>query len=376
MKKTQVALAALALVASTAALADGVRISGTLDAGIAHTTTLQTSAVDGSGQSGTRSVGTYFSGAGGWVAGNNMTFSGDEDLGGGMKADFNLTKGINLGQGNDSNGGTGSGFTQAANIGLSGGFGSLRAGLQFSPFIASYAGTGTSGNGHFFVNRLLSIGGGTAEYTHNAGTAAPGNTSGGFWIPNSISYTSPALSGFTLVGLTTTKASGDGKLVDPLNTNSYSAYTLTGAIGPINTSIAYHQRTKVFSASSVSANMPVAAGLTAYANYMSAKYDASLTTMGGEKIGSYSVGLAYDLSDALNVSLQYAANDVTGGNQHLTGLGAKYTLSKRTFAYGSWTNASNGASSSFDNRIGGTNALYGGNLDSNRTIAVGVAHSF
>jgi len=37
MKKTQVALAALALVASTAALADGVTVSGSLDAGVAHT---------------------------------------------------------------------------------------------------------------------------------------------------------------------------------------------------------------------------------------------------------------------------------------------------------------------------------------------------
>ncbi len=37
MKKTQVALAALALVASTAALADGVTLSGSLDAGIAAT---------------------------------------------------------------------------------------------------------------------------------------------------------------------------------------------------------------------------------------------------------------------------------------------------------------------------------------------------
>ena len=38
MKKTQVALAALALVASTAALADGVTIYGALDGAVAHST--------------------------------------------------------------------------------------------------------------------------------------------------------------------------------------------------------------------------------------------------------------------------------------------------------------------------------------------------
>jgi predicted porin len=380
MKKTQVALAALALVASTAALADGVKISGTLDAAVANTTTNQTSAIDGTGQTGTNSVGSYFSGAGGYVAGNNITISGDEDLGGGMKADFNLTKGFNLGNGADTNGGTATGFTQQANIGLSGGFGTLRAGLQLSPFIASYAGTGTSGNGHFFVNRLLSIGGGAAEFTRNGATAAPGNGSGGFFVPNSISYTSPSLSGFTIAALSTAKASGDGVLVDPLNTNSYQAYSLTGAIGSINTSVAYHQRTTVYSATSFSANAAVAPGLTAYANFMSVKYNAAVATMGDVKVGSYSLGLAYDATDALNVSLQYASNDIAGGKQSLTGFGAKYALSKRTFTYASLTSATNGASSSFDNRIGGTNALYnaagGGALDSNRTIAVGVAHSF
>jgi len=248
--------------------------------------------------------------------------------------------------------------------------------MQLSPFIASYAGTGTSGNGHFFVNRLLSIGGGSTEYTHNAGTGAPGSTSGGFWIPNSISYATPSIGGFTITALTTTKTGDGGVIADPVQTNSYQAYSITGAIGPINTSLAYHQRSNTFSGSSISANTALGAGLTGYANYMSVKYNDAVTTMGGEKVGSYSLGVAYDVSDALNVSLQYAANDISGGNQHLTGLSGKYALSKRTFAYASWTSATNGASSSFDNRVGVTNAVYGGNLDSNRTIAVGLAHSF
>jgi len=377
MKKTQVALAALALVASTAALADGVKISGTLDFAIANSTVNKGQTATGAGASGTDSIGTYVSGQGGWVAGNGITFSGSEDLGGGLKVDFNLTKGLSLGNGGDANGGTASGFTQQANLGLSGDFGTLRGGMQLSPFIASYAGTGTSGNGHFFVNRLLSIGG-SAAFLNNAGTAAPGSTSGGFFIPNSISYTTPSIGGFTIAALTTTKT-GDfagGAIADPVQTNSYQAYSITGAIGPINTSLAYHQRSNTYSASSISANTALGGGLTAYGNYMSVKYNDAAATMGGEKVGSYSLGVAYDVSDALNVSLQYAANDISGGNQHLTGLSGKYALSKRTFAYASWTSATNGASSSFDNRIGVTNAVYGGNLDSNRTIAVGLAHSF
>jgi len=284
MKKTQVALAALALVASTAALADGVKISGTLDVGIANTNLNKGQAAGGAGASGTDSIGTYFSGAGGYVAGNQITISGSEDLGGGLKVDFNLQKGLTLGTGADANGGTGSGFTNQANLGLSGDFGTLRGGMQLSPFIASYAGTGTSGNGHFFVNRLLSIGGGSTEYTHNAGTGAPGSTSGGFWIPNSISYATPSIGGFTITALTTTKTGDGGLITDPLQTNSYQAYSITGAIGPINTSLAYHQRSNTFSGSSISANTALGAGLTGYANYMSVKYNDAVPQWVAKKL--------------------------------------------------------------------------------------------
>jgi len=377
MKKTQVALAALALVASTATLANGVKISGNLEAGVANTTSLKGGAFDGTGPTGTDSIGTYFSGGGAFSAGNNITFSGSEDLGNGLKADFNLTKGLSLSNGSDANGGTATGFTQQANIGLSGDFGTVRAGQQLSPFIASYAGTGTSGNGHFFVNRLLSIGGSSA-FLVNGGTAAPGAGSGGFFVPNAISYSTPSIGGFTISALTTTKTGdfGGGLLADPVSTTSYQAYSVTGAIGAINASAAHHRRSEIYSATSVSANTALSSDLTLYANWMSTKYGSSVATMGGVTVGSYSLGLGYAMSDALNISLQYASNDISGGNQSLTGLSAKYNLSKRTFTYASWTSASNGASSNYDNRVGNTNALYAGNLDSNRTIAVGVGHSF
>ena len=69
MKKTQVALAALALVASTATLAN-VTVYGAVDAAAAHA----------SGK------GTYFDGTGAWTAPSHLGFKGSEDLGSGMKA--------------------------------------------------------------------------------------------------------------------------------------------------------------------------------------------------------------------------------------------------------------------------------------------------
>jgi predicted porin len=68
MKKTQVALAALALVASTAAMAN-VTIYGTLDAAITNTN---------------NGKGTAFDGTGSWTAPSHLGFKGSEDIGGGM----------------------------------------------------------------------------------------------------------------------------------------------------------------------------------------------------------------------------------------------------------------------------------------------------
>jgi len=84
MRKTQIALAAVALVASSAALANGVTVSGSLDAGIAS----QNSAIGGAKT-------TNFV-EGNWNGGSHMTFAGSEDLGGGLKEGFTLQTGFSM----------------------------------------------------------------------------------------------------------------------------------------------------------------------------------------------------------------------------------------------------------------------------------------
>ena len=51
MRNTKIALAVLALVASTAAMAEGVTISGVLDAGIANTTSTESTGATKVGRS-------------------------------------------------------------------------------------------------------------------------------------------------------------------------------------------------------------------------------------------------------------------------------------------------------------------------------------
>lgn len=365
----------MALAASSAAMAE-VTLSGTIDAGIANTSVRQGSAIDGSGAAaGAAKIGTYFSGAGGFVAGNNIIFSGSEDIGGGLKGSFTLAMGFDAGNGSFGNGGSGAGFTQQANVGLSGDFGSIKAGMQLSPFIASVAGTGMLGNGHFFVNRLLSVGGSTA-FLQNGGTAAPGASSGGFFVPNAISYTSPNVGGFTATVLTATKSGSEGSVVtDPAGTNRYTAASLTGAFGDLAVSLAYHTRSNVYKTTAISANYNLGS-IKLTGNYMTNRIDDGVATMGGIKVNSYGIGAGMDVSEALNVAIQYARNDIDGGEQALTGLHAKYSLSKRTFAYASHTRGTNGAMSAYEARIYNTNVVYGGNTQSNATTAIGIGHSF
>jgi len=375
MRNTKIALAVLALVASTAAMAEGVTISGVLDAGVANTTSTNAT--------GTAKVGTYFSGAGGFVAGNNLNFSGSEDLSGGMKVGFTLGMGYDAGNGSFGNGGSGAAFTQQANVSLSSDMGSLKLGQQLSPFISSIAGTGMLGNGHFFVNRLLSIGGGSESNVTNAGSAGSGAGNGGFFIANAISYTTPAIEGFTATILTTPKSGSQGSVnTTPAEANAYTAGSITGAIGDIGVSGAYHTRQGVYSAYSASANYKLGE-YTFVGNAMSSDYEvAGPAGIAGDKINSWGVGVGYDASEKVNLALQYAKNNVVAGAQSLVGAHLKYSLSKRTFTYFSYTNATNGAASAYEGRAypasvqGATLGLGNTSTVSNHTAAVGIAHSF
>lgn len=375
MRKTQVALAAVALLASTAAMAEGVTIYGVLDGGMANTT--------GSG--------TYFSGAGGFVAGNYFGFKGQEDLSNGTKAFFNLEAGIDL-NGYANNGGSSIGiyqdnqnavtganspiFSRQSNLGLtSESLGTITIGQQLTPFVASVAGTGTLGNGHFFVNRLI-MGGGFAPA---AITGAANASYEGFFIPNAISYATPSIGGFTATVLGST-ATGNTRGSIPAKADGlrYEAYTLTGAVADINVSAAYQRVPDAYKTWALSANTNLA-GFTIAANYMNNKF-----TTDANAVKSWNIGVGYDVMPALNVSLQYArvggqaaayniVQDSTSAldSQTLTGLSAKYSLSKRTALYASYTRATNGAQSAYDAR--GTYTNTGSN---NRTTAIGVMHSF
>jgi len=363
MKKTQVALAALALVASTAALAN-VTVYGAVDASVAHAN---------------NSKGTYFDGTGAWTAPSHLGFKGSEDLGGGLKASFQLETGVSLNNGAAGSGGSASAssstrafgglFTRVSTIGLSGEFGSLTFGQQLSPYIVTQvvgAGAGM-GPGQYFVNRMILSGYGAAAV--NVSGSSTNWQYDGFFIPNAINYTLPSLNGWTVNVMTTTKGGAtDGLISTQTDSDSYQAYTLSGAIGPVGVGAGYHTRKSTSNGMSAYASLPLSSDLTVVANYT--KEDA--TKAGGLEIGSTSVFANYRLSDPLSVQAAYARNDLSTAGT-LTNLSVKYDLSKRTSVYSIWGRGTGGADASFANRGAFT---YNAGGASTTNFTVGMSHAF
>lgn len=122
MKKTIVALAALGTLAGTACAQSSVTIYGIVDAAITRT------------DNGANTTTTLDSGK---QSGSRIGFKGTEDLGGGLSLIFDMENGFNVDTGAqaDSN----RLFNRQAWIGLNGGFGTIKAGRQFTPVYANLA---------------------------------------------------------------------------------------------------------------------------------------------------------------------------------------------------------------------------------------------
>ncbi len=169
MKKTLIALAAVA--ATGAAMAQSsVTIYGVVDVGF--------TSINNSGVGSTDNTGLTSSN----MTTNRLGFRGTEDLGGGLKANFQIETSLIADAPAASSIGD-----RGAWVGLSGGFGEVRLGREYSTtfwsgFLFSPFGTGGVGNGYGFIQR--------------AGAHALTGQTNNIWNNNSITYTTPRVAGF------------------------------------------------------------------------------------------------------------------------------------------------------------------------------------
>ena len=357
MKKTQVALAALALVASTATMAE-VKLSGVFDVGVGRVT------------KNAAGVGGVFMEQGNLSDHSSIALDASEDLGSGMKAYMHIESGFDANGYNDNGGTAGSGKAGTSSIwnrdsfvGVSGEFGSIQLGKQLSPFILSGVLNSSSYVGSFAVNRLY-MGHGAA----GVAAGGVGLNSVGFFIANAVQYISPSISGWTIRAMTTTASGTHGNSINEGTTaqdaDRYTSYSIMGSLGSANINAAYENRKSTYTGYNAGVSLPVAAGLVATLGYM------NTTAEGSSAIGSYNIGASYELTDSTKAILQYAASDNNGGNKTLTNLTLTNSLSKSTTIYATYAvgDGINPALGNFGNAAPTTGTA--------NAIIVGVSKSF
>ena len=358
MKKlTLVAGAVLALVSTTSALAQSsVTLYGIVDAAVSYTTK-QT------GGSVTRIDG-------GQLATSRWGMRGSEDLGGGMKANFQLESTIanDTGAGGGVfgtlpaavlpavNNGTASLFDRAAIVGVSGGFGAITLGRQNILAVDAMAPVDPIGFSQPGINPNVSIS------ALNAGSAVftqYGTNSGGTFLRqnNSIRYALPTMSGFSGAAMY-----GFGEQAGNSSNSTYLGLVGSFNAGPITATLGYNvlkNPTNTDKLTSVGGGVKYAINnaLAVKATFSQAK-DAVAPV---DKISVLGVGVDFVVMPALTLTGAFyntKLDSVVDAKARQLVFKANYALSKRTSVYTLLTNA----------RAGGIFSIFGPHRGERRTV--------
>lgn len=281
----------------------------------------------------------------GLISNSRFGFKGSEDLGGGLKANFQLEQGFSI----DSGTAASAGFNRQAWVGVSGGFGEVQLGKAYNAFddVSALAAS-------VFDSDLAPI---NNVFVSTAFASADANT---------IKYATPSFGGFS--GAASYSLGED-------NTAAFSAskvYALSGKYenGPLAVGIAF--------ANAKNTNPGILGGaydvdgtrLAASYNLGAAKLLASYGRVSetNEKTNEYEIGVDVPLSAALTLSAGYAKSKtkqvgVTEFDDKSFGIAATYSLSKRTTLY-TGLNTTKFKTISIDQQ------------ENAKTYAVGVKHTF
>ncbi|SOE72720.1 Outer membrane protein (porin) [Burkholderia sp. OK233] len=340
MKKNVIATAALTALASLAAPStfaqSSVTLYGVLDEGIDYTNNTGRGAV--------------WEMASGYAQGSRWGMKGSEDLGGGMKAVFQLENGFDVSSGRLGQGGRM--FGRQAYVGLSDNrFGTVTLGRQYDSVVDYLAQTTANGNwaGYLFAH----------PYDND-------NTDNSFRLGNSVKYASPEIAGFQFGGVYS--------FSNDTNFANNRAYSFGGqyANGGLLIAAAYLQannpgagstgaitandasfiagRMRVFGAG-INYTFGSATAGFAYTNsnyknptgngYIGIPLAASGVSLNTLKYQNFEVNGKYQFTPAFFIGAQYVYTmenyDASTGSVkpkiHSVGLMADYNLSKRTDVY-------------------------------------------
>lgn len=327
MKKSLIALAVLATT-SAAFAQSSVTVYGRIDTSVGSEKTLAGKATK------------VFSGN---LTTSRYGFRGTEDLGGGLRAQFQLENGFNSDEG--TLGSNNFAFNRASWVGLAGGFGQVRLGLSDSPYKDIFD-MGVS-------NALYD-----SEFTPNkiAYTGVGNSTSR---LNNSVRYDTPNFGGISAAVSYSLDETAGVK-------NDITALNLRYRAGKLDVGFAYQDQKNAVVTSDREYNV-LAAAYDFGAARVSAQYQSSKQS-NGLKDNEYVFGVVVPVATNIDVSLAYSnskgkLNGTTTSKGTAYSFGGTYALSKRTRLYGAYL------SGDVENGAGVTTA--------DRTLyAVGVRHDF
>ena len=307
MKKSLIALAVLA--ASGAAMAQSsVTLYGVVDVGVAK--------LEG--------VSTQFSGSGLMNNANSrIGLRGVEDLGGGLKASFNLEQGINPenGGGASTNGLNGPNWARAAYAELSGGFGAVRLGRSTNPSFHGMAAWELTGAANYSA---------VASQFGFVGDNDGRNDS-------QIMYTSPNFGGLTASAAVILKP--DTGVVVANDQKAKYDLNVVYANGPIAAALSYNQIKDHKANMSLGGSYDLGVAKVA-ASYQNGYMPGALKTLPSAQLNAlkyrgFTIGATVPVG-AFSVTLDIARDTEFKDTNVL--LEGKYALSKRTFAYAAYLN--------------------------------------
>lgn len=316
-------------------------------------------------------------------SGNMMTsfigFSGSEDLGGGLKAEFALESFLAPDTGSNLPNLAGGFWGRGSFVALNGGFGKVALGQYDNPLFTSGYTYNPFGSSMAFspTMRHLYSGGSVAGGTAVAPT--PGFAAVGFdtGFVNSVTYETPNLGGFSAIAQFSPKES-------PSSANAQNSYAVgaTYAAGPFGASLTYVKGGQGLNTAYLADQKVVDFGTSydfgavkLFGQYTSVKTKSIFyvgtpgTLLTGLDVDAkiYQVGASVPVTEKGSVLVSFGENKSSLGagsgefKDRVFSLGYDYFLSKRTDVYAVFSN----------NTQSNT-----GNDESGQTFAVGIKHAF
>jgi predicted porin len=325
MKKTILAMAALAACMSTASAQTSVTIYGIVDAGLTHTTN------DGP-------VGDRTTVEAGQMQVSRWGFRGTEDLGGGLKARFGLEGTLlnDTGAAGVSTGAvpTTSLFDREATVGIGGAFGSIDIGRQ------NILGIGSVGLadplGLAFAATSPNVLFGALNNSGVYGAYGANGSGSGLRQSNSVKYVSPTFSG---LGFAVMRAFGEQ--ADSIQRNSYQGVSTFYNAGPFGAAAAYARLKNSLDTDRLTS---IGLGLkyTMSAFVIKGTYISNESELNNRKIAITGLGVDVPVAPALTLTGAFyntkRYGDLVDDSQQYHAI-AKYALSKRTLAYAAYSRA-------------------------------------